>query len=185
MTETTLEFVKRHLDSEMESQGLHQLPADFYSRVSQYSQRLKRSTSSGTSEVAVRLVRRQAEMLESMTSQLFEVRAAKAASGNAFHQLLPEERYVCSMQRRFQRRRSALIDALSSGKPSFVEFAHRAETGRNTTVRFLKHTNELVGSDLKRYGPFEAEDVASIPAANADILISGGEAVEVYTREET
>ena len=37
---------------------------------------------------------------------------------------------------------------------------------------------------MRRYGPFEPEDVASLPAANADILILAGDAVEVFTRED-
>jgi DNA replication factor GINS len=170
------------LDSEIQSDELQQLPSDFYSRVSQYSQKLKRSAGSGNSEVAVRLISRQAGMIESMTRQLFGLRVKKAA-GSAFLQLLPEERYVCSTQHNFQRRLDSFIEALSAGKPSFVEFAHRSESARNMIVRFVRHTNELVGADLRRYGPFEKNDVASIPAASAAILIAGGDAVEVYIRQ--
>jgi hypothetical protein len=43
--------------------------------------------------------------------------------------------------------------------------------------------NELVGFDMRRYGPFEVDDVASIPAASADVLIAGGDAVEIVTRD--
>ena len=77
-----------------------------------------------------------------------------------------------------------MVQAVASGQPSFVEFAHLSESQRNVTVKFVKHVDELVGLDMRRYGPFEAEDVASIPAASADILIAGGAAVEVYTRDE-
>jgi DNA replication factor GINS len=183
LPETTLEFVKRHLDSEAQSEGLHRLPSDFYTRVCQYTHRLKRSAGSGNSEATVRLIFRQTVMIESMTKQLLGLRAKKATAGNAFMQLLPEERYVCLAQQSFQRRFEAFIEALSTGKPSFIEFAHRSESARNMVVRFVRHTNELVGIDLKRYGPFEENDVASIPAANAAILVAGGDAVEVYLRQ--
>ncbi len=185
MAETILEFVKRHLDDEVQSEVLHPLPADFYSRVSQYSQKLRRSMSSGNSEATNRLVARQTEMIESMTRELFNRRVEKASRGNAYLQLLPEERYVCSTRQRFQKRFDAFIEALSTGQPSFIEFAHRRESARNTTVRFTKRINELIGTDLRRYGPFEVDDLASIPASNADILIAGGDAVEVYSREES
>ena len=183
MTETTLEFVKRHLDIEAQSEELHPLPADFYSRVSQYSQKLKRSSGSGNSDVTVRLIERQTEMIGSMTRQLLGLRARKAAAGNAFLQLLPEERYVCLAQQSFQRRFDALIDALSAGKPAYVEFAHTTEAARNMTVRFVRPTKELVGSDLKRYGPFEENDVVSLPASSAAVLVAGGDAVEVSVRQ--
>jgi DNA replication initiation complex subunit (GINS family) len=185
LAETTLEFVKRHLDSEVQSKALHLLPSNFYSRISEYSQKLRRSAGSGNSEAAIRLISRQTTMIESMTRQLIVLRTKKATEGNGFLQLLPEERYVCSTQQRFQRRFNTFIEALSTGQPSFIEFAHKSETMRNTTVRFLRPINELVGVDFRRYGPFEVDDLASIPAANADILIAGGEAVEVYIREES
>jgi DNA replication factor GINS len=172
------------LDSEAQTQGLLSLPNDFYSGISAYSQKLKRSAASGASEISIRLTATQEEMLESMVRQLVKLRLRKAISQNAVLQLLPEERYVCSAEQKFQRRLDALVEAVSSGQPSFVEFAHLSESRRSITVRFLKRVDELVGLDLRRYGPFEIEDVASIPAANADILIADGDAVEIFTRDE-
>ena len=182
MPETTLDRLRRTLDSESQSTGLLPLSGDFYSEISEYSQKLKRSA--GASEVAVRLAATQTRLIASMVSQLLKMRSRKAMKQNAILQLLPEERYVCSAEQRFQRRFQTLVDAVSSGQPSFVEFAHSTENQRNVTVRFVRHVNELVGLDMRRYGPFEAEDVASIPAASADILIAGGDATEILTRDD-
>jgi DNA replication factor GINS len=184
MAETTLENLKRHLDSEIQAKDLLPLPADFYSRISSYSQSLKRSAGSGNSEVLIRLASVQAKMLESMVSQLLTLRLKKATRQDTPSRLLPEERYVSSAEQKFQRRFRTMVEAVSQGKPSFVEFAHKAESRRNVSVKFVKHVNELVGFDMRRYGPFEANDVASIPAASADILIAGGDAVEIVTRED-
>ncbi len=184
MPETTLEYLKRRLDSESQSASLLPLPNDFYSKLSSYTQKLKRSAGAGASEVSVRLIATQARMIESMVRQLLKIRTRKAMQQSALLQLLPEERYVCSAEQKFQKRFETLVQAVSSGQPSFVEFAHHSESQRSVTVRFVKHVSELVGLDMRRYGPFEADDVASIPAASADILIAGGEAVEVYTRDD-
>lgn len=46
-------------------------------------------------------------------------------------------------------------------------------------LRFLKPLPAIMGIDLKAYGPFEAEDVASIPRQNALNLIRRGIAKEV------
>jgi len=184
MSETTLENLKRRLDSESASESLTPLPSDFYSSLSTYSQKLKRSASSGASEVSVRLITTQLRMIASMVRQLLQLRTKKAMQQNALLQLLPEERYVCSAEQKFQKRFQTLVDAVASGQPSFVEFAHVSESQRSVTVRFVKRINELVGLDMRRYGPFEADDIASIPAASADILIAGGDAVEVFTRDD-
>ncbi|NLE04992.1 MAG: hypothetical protein GX638_09345 [Crenarchaeota archaeon] len=39
------------------------------------------------------------------------------------------------------------------------------------TIRFLKMVPAIIGSDMKTYGPFMVEDVASVPESNARILI--------------
>ena len=134
--------------------------------------------------MTIRLAAVQARMIESMVRELLQLRVAKAMRQGTILQLLPEERYVCSAEQKFEKRFQTLVEAISGGQPSFLEFAHMTESQRNITVRFVKHVNELVGLDLRRYGPFEPEDVASIPAASADILIAGGDAIEVTTRDD-
>ena len=46
-------------------------------------------------------------------------------------------------------------------------------------IRFLKDVPTIVGADMKTYGPFKEEDVASLPAENAEVLIKRGVVVEV------
>ncbi len=184
MPEATLEHLKRRLELETQSGGLFPLPSDFYAGISAYSQKLKRSASAGASEMTIRLAAVQARMIESMVRELLQLRVAKAMRQGTILQLLPEERYVCSAEQKFEKRFQTLVEAISGGQPSFLEFAHMTESQRNIIVRFVKHVNELVGLDLRRYGPFEPEDVASIPAASADILIAGGDAIEVTTRDD-
>jgi DNA replication factor GINS len=182
--DNTLEYLKKQLDSEAQSAALTPLPQDFYSRLASYGQKLKRSGGPGSSDLVLRLVAVQAGLIESMCRDLLVLRSAKAKDQKAFLQLLPEERYVFAAKRRFSRRFDSFVDALASGQPSFIDFARKSESERSVIVRFTRHVDEVVGLDLKRYGPFESEDVASLPAANADILISGGEAIEISTREE-
>lgn len=46
----------------------------------------------------------------------------------------------------------------------------------NKLIRFLHATPKFVGDNLKIYGPFEEEDVASLPFKVAEILIKNGRA---------
>ena len=87
-------------------------------------------------------------------------------------QLLPEERYVVAVRDIFWRRFDSFVDAISEGKPSFIEFAHRNESMKNMVIRFTRHTNEIVGGEMRRYGPFEENDVVSIPASDAAVLVA-------------
>jgi DNA replication initiation complex subunit (GINS family) len=49
-------------------------------------------------------------------------------------------------------------------------------------LRFLKDVPAIIGADMKTYGPFLAEDVASVHADNARILVKQGLAVMVDNR---
>lgn len=49
----------------------------------------------------------------------------------------------------------------------------------NYVLRFLKGVPAIMGADMKPYGPFNAEDVASLPIENAKILLKQGLAEKV------
>ncbi len=48
---------------------------------------------------------------------------------------------------------------------------------KRTVLRFTKAIPGIIGADMKTYGPFAAEDVASVPAKNAEMLVKQGLAV--------
>jgi len=53
------------------------------------------------------------------------------------------------------------------------------QTHKKTVLRFLRDVPTVVGGDMKVYGPFKTEDVASLPVENAKILIGEGLAEKV------
>jgi DNA replication initiation complex subunit (GINS family) len=62
-----------------------------------------------------------------------------------------------------------------------VAVADKARPPHNrVALRFLKAIPAVVGADMKTYGPFLAEDVASLPVENAKVLVKRGlaEAIE-------
>ena len=183
MPETILEYLSRHLALEEVFAPLLSLPSDLYSKTSSYTRNLRRAFNSSNSEVTNRLIARQSQLIQGTVRRLVTLRARKALAKASLAQLLPEERYVCSIEDNFERRLREFIEAVSSGQSSFLELAHRNEMGRNVTIRFIKPVTEVIGVDLRRYGPFRPSDLASVPAANADILIANGEALVVYTRD--
>jgi len=182
MAEPTLDSLKKCLDAEEQSEKPLPLPEGFYFAIASYAQLLKRTSSSSGSELTNKLIAKQSELLASMVRDLVRLRMSKASAQKAISQLLPEERHICSMERNYSRNLESFIQAVVSGQPSVVELERKNELARSTTVRFLKHVDELVGLDLRKYGPYEPEDLALIPAANADLLVANGEAVEVAPR---
>jgi DNA replication initiation complex subunit (GINS family) len=61
-----------------------------------------------------------------------------------------------------------------------VDFKVEPEVSHNrVALRFIKNIPTIIGADMKTYGPFVPEDVASLPADNAKMLVKQGLAVMV------
>ncbi len=107
----------------------------------------------------------------------------KVISRGMTNDLLPEEKHVSSIYMEFRKRQQRFIGSIVNGQPSFFAMAHRNEMSRQVTVRFSKPVGEVIGFDLRRYGPFKARDVALVPSANAEVFMANGEALLVSERD--
>lgn len=55
-----------------------------------------------------------------------------------------------------------------------VNFQFKPVKNRRITLRFTSYVPPIVGVDIQTYGPFNSEDVASIPIENATTLVQQG-----------
>lgn len=62
---------------------------------------------------------------------------------------------------------SPKVESVPQAEPDLVS----APSGKYVVVRFLKPVPSIIGVDMKSYGPFLVEDVASVPELNARILV--------------
>jgi DNA replication factor GINS len=74
----------------------------------------------------------------------------------------------------------AFLKGMLKGRLSQIE---RKEKPKQMIVRFLKSMPAIIGSDMKTYGPFKPEDIATLPPENAKILIKQGAAIELEANE--
>ena len=179
----TIEVLKQLLDAEEQSEHLTKLPTDTYVRVASYVQKLRRIGDMTADDPLSRLTRKQLSLLEGMGRQLLNRRMAKAVARQDVRELLPEEKFVCESFMEFERARSRFVKALANGQQSMFTSLQKSQMQKKVTVRFQKPLEEVVGFDLNRYGPFRVHDVAEIPAANAEVLVSNGDATIVYTKD--
>jgi DNA replication factor GINS len=178
-TEGTLELVKRYLDIEQSSDRIIRLPSDTYSKLATYCQHLRRATTINGDDLTSRLTRKQISLLEGIIDQWLKTRMEKVISGASAEDLLPEEKHVSGLYMEFRKRQQRFIGAIVNGQPSFFALARKNEMSKQVTVRFLNPVGEIVGFDLKRYGPFKRHDVGIVPSANADVLVANGDATIV------
>lgn len=177
-----VEKLSQQLDAEEKSVELVKLPADTYVRLATYTQKLRAATSD--EDAQSRLAKKQIWLIEVMTKRLLELRLEKARrNGKPPQHLLPEEESVGNSLADFYKKEERFVKAVRDGQSSFFILLHKAEMQRMVTVRFLKPFGEIIGSDLKRYGPFRLHDVARVPTGNAQLLIANKDAVMVSTSE--
>ncbi len=116
--------------------------------------------------------------------------------------LLPEEKgFFESMTALFAEFHHTVFDQITLGKaPIHRSFNHTVEPVSSNTeqtslpvlpvttpdddsaiisVRFIKPVPKFLGSELESYGPFEPEDIASLPLRIAQILVGKGRAERI------
>jgi len=179
----TIEILRRLVEAEEQSEHLTKLPTDTYARVATYVQKLRKSGDITSDDPLSRLTRKQLSLLEGMGRQLLNRRINKAISRQDIRDLLPEEKFVCEFYIEFDRVRGRFVKALVNGQQSMFTILQKNQMRKKVTVRFRRPLEEIVGFDLNRYGPFWVHDVAEIPAANAEALISNGDATMVYAKD--
>lgn len=170
---------------ELENIELEKLPPEFYSRVADYMKRLreesrmldKRTLKTNLLEAEMRNAKR---MIHELILTRYRKIIDKAAKDEeiASTSLAPEEKTVYSK--------------LSPLAEAFKDFAKEIVRGRipiikvegehtKVVLRFLKDVPAIIGADMKTYGPFKSEDVASLPVENTKILKKQGLAESVET----
>ena len=127
-----------------------------------------------------RLLLKEKEIVNRLLHELKEVRLRKllalAQNGEAINDanLTEEERKLAG---EFAQSVQAFNQEKLKPKPSVS-----GETVELSVLRFLQDIPEIVGTDLRIYGPYKKEDVGSLPNQNAIALVKQGLAKEVEVR---
>ena len=169
--------------SEKTTETPQPLPSDFYQRATGYLKSLEDdSASSDSHTVQGGLLVKEREMAKRLLDELKETRlrkivtAAKNGTSISAGDLTDEEKNLVE----------SVNASLASFKEDHVRKTEQAtpnEAGRKlTVVRFLQEIPEIVGVDLKIYGPYKKEDVGSLPYQNAQALIKQGAAKPIEVK---
>jgi DNA replication factor GINS len=180
---------------EINDHTLGALQLDFYAKISEYMRRLKEEDKAmDKKSVKMNLLLHESANATRMLEELIEVRYRKLIKNVTKHQKLPaelltaEETKMCATFTDFAKTYRKFADDLMLGQLTVepIKVTVKVETKNETppahkrsTIRFLKNIPAIMGADMKSYGPFVAEDVASLPPQNAQILVKQGLAVLV------
>lgn len=168
---------------ELENVGLEQVPPNFYSKIADYLKKLKEeSRMLDKRTVKSALLKSEMKNAKRMLREMLHARYAKlvkqASKGEkiaAGSLAVEEEKLYSGIQ--------PLTDAFQSFAKNLlrghVSKANVEKEHKGIVLRFFKGVPAIIGADMKEYGPFKAEDIASLPVENAKILVKQGFAEKV------
>jgi hypothetical protein len=158
---------------EWENPNVTKLPDGFFDRAKEYLDRLDEEIKSRVGNgFKIDLLKNEHANVSLMIDEIKVLRRKKIAKfwleGKKLDAttLTPEES-------------AELTNILSPPTPEAI-----AET-KLAVVRFLKEVPELIGPDLKCYGPFRPEDISNLPLELATSLMAQGFAVEILMKSST
>lgn len=163
---------------ELENVKLGRLSSDFYSKIADYLRKLKEEGRMlDRRTVKASLLRKELENVKKMVRDLVETRYKKLFEKAARGEKISSD-FLTMEEKKVHSNLQPLTEA-------YQDFAQKVLRGRapkmnveqrrgKAVLRFLKEVPAIIGADMKTYGPFKVEDVASLPVGNSKILVKRG-----------
>ena len=176
---------------EIDQASLGSLPPDFYLRTADYMKRIgEEERSSDKKSVKANLLSKEAKNASRMLEALLLERYRKLLEITGQKQklpvasLTPEEAKMCESFAAFTDAYQKFTMAFLQRQPTqtATQTVPASETRldhKRVTLRFTQSIPAIMGMDMNSYGPFQVEDVASLPIENAKVLVKQGLAVQV------
>jgi DNA replication initiation complex subunit (GINS family) len=168
---------------EKETLGIQRLPQNFYAKIASYIKKMKQENRMLDKKTTkAKLLDNEFRNVKIMVGELLQRRYKKFLEKALARETVPKEGLteeekelyveVLPLPEAYQ----AFSKDILRGHLSNIE---KDAEQTMTVLRFVQEIPALVGSDMKTYGPFAPEDIATLPPENARILIKQGVAVEV------
>jgi DNA replication initiation complex subunit (GINS family) len=152
------------------------LPDDFFKRATNYLEGLQEDSGSSDPHSAQgRLLIREKEIAGRLLVELKQTRFRKILE-NAKNGVLVKEQNLMGEERTLLRDLSEFFAVRNEDYAKREDIGAAVPRPELTVVRFLMNIPEIVGTDLRIYGPYKKEDVGSLPAENAHALVEQGAA---------
>jgi DNA replication initiation complex subunit (GINS family) len=171
---------------EKETLDIQRLPKDFYAKVAVYIKKMNEENRMLDKKTAkAKMLGKESGHAKIVVTELLQCRYEKflkkalARETVARDALTDEEKKLYGEVLPLPEAYQAFSQDILRGQLSNVK---KGEKKVMTVLRFIQEIPALIGSDLKTYGPFAPEDIATLPPENARIFIKQGVAVEVDSK---
>ena len=171
---------------ERENAEVQRLPKDFFVRLARYVKKIREeSRMLDEKTTRARLIQRELKNVKKLVRALIRLRYDKVLRNAMTGKIVPRDA-LTEEEEKLQRGISPSVEAyqaffkkILTGRLPHLE---RGEEPKTIVVRFLQEIPAIIGSDMKAYGPFKPEDIATLPPENARVLIKRGVAMEIEAK---
>ena len=185
-----LEFILELLKKETQIPKIQAISSDIYRKIAQIIRDLSIQKYEDLElEVHHELIK----LLTLSTKSLFELRIRKLLessngqhlsypsllSSDDYSKLTDEEKFIFEEERKVSQRKELIIQSLIDGNVNNLDTISRIIRSKMIIIRFLESTDQFMGVDMAKYGPFIKEDIAILPFENARSLIERKIAIEI------
>ena len=183
-----LDFIMELLKKETQIPKIQGMSPDIYKKIAQLIKELSIQKYENIEldvhhELIRLLVLSTRSLIELRTRKLLENSNANlpypSLSTDDYSKLTDEEKYIFEEERKVSQRKDLIIESLIDGNVNNLDSISRIIRSKMIIIRFLESTDQFMGVDMAKYGPFIKEDVAILPFENARSLIERKVAVEI------
>jgi DNA replication factor GINS len=184
--------------AEVSDSSLGSLPQDFYVKINAYLAKIKEDNKLlDKKSLKVTLLEHEKQHVNQMLEELLRLRYEKLLKAITETQKVPsaslaaEEAKLCenflSFSSAYQKFTKSLLLGETSQTtstptitaPNPFSSVVNLDAPKRVALRFSKNVPAVIGFDMKTYGPFKVEDVATLPVENAKMLVKQGLAVQI------
>jgi len=185
-----LEFILELLKKETQIPKIQAISPDIYRKIAQIIRDLSIQK---YEDLELDVHHELIKLLTLSTKSLFELRIRKLLedsngqhlsypsllSSDDYSKLTDEEKFIFEEERKVTQRRELIIQSLIGGNVNNLDTISRIIRSKMIIIRFLESTDQFMGVDMAKYGPFIKEDIAILPFENARSLIERKIAIEI------
>jgi DNA replication factor GINS len=185
-----LEFILELLKKETQIPKIQAISPDIYRKIAQIIRDLSIQK---YEDLGLDIHHELIKLLTLSTKSLFELRIRKLLensngqhlsspsllSSDDYSKLTDEEKFIFEEERKISQRKELIIQSLVDGNVNNLDTISRIIRSKMIIIRFLESTDQFMGVDMAKYGPFIKEDIAILPFENARSLIERKIAIEI------
>jgi len=195
----TYESLYEFLRNEKYKPELQKLEQTFFSDVTKYLKEKdqilisQENKDSIFAQQEIIKTKKQIENIKKILKEIYEKRELKIiqlaliqsrtgiTTTNIPNMLSEEEHFYNNLLQELNTTRKNILHNLTSAKMPEISKPKELKTNsdENKVIKFLIPVPKFVGTDLKTYGPFNEENIASLPDKVADLLIKNRRAEEL------